>query len=170
MVQNKLINTLVSLKRKMSQGNHKGLIMICQRSEYSRQVIPSTQSAGGHSDDRCDLWRDLCRCALARSVGLQTQKPQQSYCRWLSGPGQFCIRYLWFTGSIHAIWPGPVPFQTSNAGSPRAVTQNPVSGSIAKSQGSGKQKAVSSIPLRLSPRSSRDTYVKFCDSDGGTDR
>lgn len=82
-----------------------------------------------------------------------------------------CIRYLWFTGSIHANQPGPVPFQASKALSLGAVMQNPTSGSTAKSQGSGEQKAVSLCPPEaITKQKQREGFEKFCDSDGGTVR
>lgn len=135
-----------------------------QRAVY-RTSLQQGQKVALRTSLTCDV-----TCAdmpSRRPVGLQKQKPRQLL---------FMIMgiQISFTSHTHCSPPASIPislsFHVSNIGSRRAVTQNPVCGSTAKSQGEGKGQAILlSLPGVTHHGISRDAW-KLYPSDGGTDK
>lgn len=126
-----------------------------QRAVY-RTSLQQGQKVALRTSLTCDV-----TCAdmpSRRPVGLQKQKPRQLL---------FMIMgiQISFTSHTHCSPPASIPislsFHVSTIGSRRTVTQNPVCGSTAKSQGEGKGQAILSLPGVTHHGISRDAWKLY---------
>lgn len=173
LMQNKALNTPWSVKKRMSKGNHKDVV-IMHPQEGVMFTTGHAQYEVCRTSPRAGAWRSpwqliwLVTGQGHLSAGLLGCR-NRSLIRELhtvdedQDSGHFCIRYQLFIASICSHWLVPMPFQV-------ATTVSITQGHHMEPQSPGQWKGEGSFPLPPWCDQHRGAYGNFYTSHGERER